>query len=59
MIRHKWIIGARNKLVNIYWECDSCASIEGSRLTEKEREDLKSHIKKAVDYIDKHLPKVK
>lgn len=57
MIRDKWIIGVRNKIVNLYWECDSCAAIEGSLLTSKEREDLQSRMKKIVDYIDKKLKK--
>lgn len=57
MIRDKWIIGVRNKIVNLYWECDSCAAIEGSQLTPKEREDLQSYMKKAVDYIDRKLKK--
>ena len=57
MIRDKWIIGVRNKIVNLYWECDSCAAIEYSQLTPKEREDLQSYMKKIVDYIDKKLKK--
>lgn len=59
MVRHKWVVGVRNKLVNIYWECDSAASIEGSKLTSTEREKLKGLLEKAVKYIDKTLPKVK
>lgn len=59
MIRDKWIIGARNKLVNLYMECDSCAAIEGACMTTDEREKLKGYLKKAVNYIDKQLPKSK
>ena len=57
MIRDKWIIGVRNKIVNLCMECDSCAAIECSQLTPKEREDLQSYMKKIVDYIDKKLKK--
>lgn len=59
MIRHKWIIGTRNKLVSLIWECDSCASIEGSKLDSSEREKLKDLLEKAVKYIDRQLPKAK
>ena len=59
MVREKWIIGVRNKLVNLYIECDSAAAIEGARMTEAERNKLKSLLKEAVLYIDKRLPKPK
>ena len=59
MIRHKWIIGVRNQLANLAMECDSCAAIDGSRLTSSEREKVQSSIRKIIDYIDKQLPKVK
>jgi len=59
MVREKWIVGVRNKLVNLYIECDSAAAIEGARMTETERKNLKSLLEKAVLYIDKQLPKPK
>ena len=59
MIRHKWIIGLRNQLANLAMECDSCAAIEGSKLSEAEREKIQSSIRKIINYIDKQLPKVK
>ena len=59
MIRHKWIIGVRNQLANLAMECDSCAAIDGSKLTSSEREKIQSSIRKVIDYIDKQLPKVK
>jgi len=59
MVREKWIIGVRNKLANLYIECDSAAAIDGARMTETEREDLKSLLAKAILYIDKQLPKPK
>ena len=59
MIRHKWIIGVRNKLTELYWECDSCAAIEDACMTSAEREKLKGYLEKAFKYIDKTLPKPK
>ena len=59
MIRHKWIIGMRNQLANLAMECDSCAAIDGSQLTETERERIQSSIRKVVNFIDNHLPRVK
>ena len=55
MIRHKWIVGVRNKLANLYGECDSCAAIEGACMTEIERDKLKDMLKKAVNWIDKRI----
>jgi hypothetical protein len=57
MIRHKWIIGARNKLVTIWAECDSCAAIEGACMTDAERDKLKDMLKKAIIWIDKRIEK--
>lgn len=59
MIRHKWIIGVRNKLSSLWMECDSCAAIEDSKLTDHEREILQSYLSNAIKYIDKNLPKPK
>lgn len=55
MIRHKWIVGMRNKLSSLAMECDSCAAIEDSKLTSKEREDLQKILRKAIQYIDKRI----
>jgi hypothetical protein len=38
---------------------DSAAAIEGSKLTEKEREDIQKKLRVALDYIDKKLDKVR
>jgi hypothetical protein len=40
-------------------EFDSAAAIEGSKLTEKEREDIQKKLRVALDYIDKKLDKVR
>jgi len=55
MIRHKWSVGLRNKLDSMWMECDSCAAIEGAKMTPREREELKKLIKKAADWIDKKI----
>jgi len=55
MIRHKWIVGLRNKLSSLAMECDSCAAIEGSKLTSSEREKIQGDLRKVIDYIDNKL----
>ena len=55
MIRHKWIIGVRNKLGSLAMECDSAAAIEGSKLSEKERVSIQSKLRELVNYIDNKL----
>ena len=55
MIRHKWIVGMRNNLSDLWMECDSCAAIEGAKMTSSEREELKKMLKKTVDWIDKKI----
>ena len=55
MIRHKWIVGLRNKLSSLAMECDSCAAIEGSKLSSSEREKIQGDLRKIINYIDKQL----
>lgn len=57
MIRHKWIIGVKNKLGALAMECDSAAAIEGARLTSAERANLQKHIRETIKYIDECLTK--
>lgn len=45
----------RNKLASLAADCDSCAAIDGSRLTREERKDLQELIRNAYKYIDKKL----
>ena len=52
MIRSKWIVGLRNKLSSLAMECDSCAAIEGSKLTQSEREKIQKELRKIIGYID-------
>ena len=55
MIREKWIVGVRNKLSELAMECDSCAAIEGARMTPSEREALQTQLRDAVKWIDKRI----
>lgn len=55
MIRHKWIVGLRNKLSSLAMECDSCAAIDGSKLSSSEREKIQGDLRKVIDYIDKKI----
>lgn len=55
MIKHKWIIGFRNKLAELTNECNSCAAIEGSKLTKDEREYLSKSLIKMMEYIEERV----
>lgn len=55
MIRHKWSVGLRNKLASLAGETDSCAAIEGAKLTKQERREIKEALMKVVNYIDNKI----
>lgn len=55
MVRHKWILKVRNQLASLAMECDSCAAIEGARMTESERKELQTRMRNAVSWIDAKL----
>lgn len=55
MVRHKWIIGLRNKLSSLAGKCDSCAAIEGSKLTRQERDEIQKKLRETIKYIDDKL----
>lgn len=55
MIRHKWSVGLRNKLASLSGEVDSCAAIEGAKLTKQERIEIKEALIKVVNYIDNKI----
>ena len=55
MIRHKWILKVRNQLASLAMECDSCAAINGARMTPSEREALQTQLRDAVKWIDKRI----
>lgn len=56
MVRNKWIIGVRNTLLSLKGECDSCAAIEGARLSKAERESLQKLLNNVITYIENNLP---
>ncbi len=55
MKREKWILKVRNTLAGLAMECDSCAAIEGARMTSAEREELQTRLRNAVSWIDAKL----
>lgn len=55
MIRHKWVLKVRNTLASLAMECDSCAAIEGARMTASEREKLQTQLRDAIKWIDKRI----
>ena len=55
MIRHKWSLKVRNQLASLAMECDSCAAIEGARMTSAEREELQQKLCDIVSWMDKKL----
>ena len=55
MIRHKWSVNLRNKLYSLAAEVDSCAAIEGAKLTKQERIEIKESLMKVVNYIDNKI----
>jgi hypothetical protein len=57
MIRNKWSVGLRNTLSSLMMECDSCAAIEGAKMTRNEREELQKQLKETINWIDKRISK--
>lgn len=55
MKRTKWIVGVRNKLSDFMIECDSCAAIEDTKMTEYERKQLQKLLVKTTEWIDKKI----
>lgn len=55
MKRTKWIVGVRNRLSDFMMECDSCAAIEDTKMTEYERKQLQNLLVKTTEWIDKKI----
>ena len=55
MIRHKWSLKVRNQLSSLAGERDSCAAIEGAKMTSAEREELQQKLCDVVSWMDKKL----
>ena len=55
MIRHKWSLKVRNQLASLAMECDSCAAIEGAKLTSAERSALQQKLRDVVFWMDERM----
>ena len=55
MKRDGFTVGLRNKLSELAMQCDSCAAIEGARMSESERQDIKLALRSIVNYIDERI----
>ena len=55
MIRHKWSLKVRNQLASLAMECDSCAAIEGARMTSAERSALQQKLRDVVFWLDERM----
>ena len=55
MIRHKWSLKVRNQLASLAMECDSCAAIEGARMTSAERSVLQQKLRDVVYWMDERM----
>ena len=55
MVRHKWILKVRNQIANFIGECNSPAAIEGARMSNSEREELKGKLSDICRWIDNKL----
>ena len=55
MIRHKLSLKVRNQHASLAMECDSCAAIEGAKLTPAERSALQQKLRDVVFWMDKKL----
>lgn len=55
MIRNNWSVGLRNKLSEMMMECDSCAAIDGAKMTRTEREELQKMLNKTIAWVDKRI----
>ena len=55
MKRDGFTVGMRNKLSELAMQCDSCAAIEGARMTPNERKTIQDALRKVVNYIDERI----
>lgn len=56
---NKYSIKTRNQIAELAGWCDSCAAIEGAKMTEHERSTLQQKLRDVVWWIDKRLGIVK
>ena len=55
MKRDGFSVGLRNKLSELAMQCDSCAAIEGARMTPNERKTIQDSLRSIVRYIDERI----
>lgn len=55
MKRDGFTVGMRNKLSELAMQCDSCAAIDGARMTQNERKTIQDALRRIVNYIDERI----
>jgi hypothetical protein len=55
MKRDGFTVGLRNKLSDLAMQCDSCAAIEGAKMTQNERKTIQDSLRSIVNYIDERI----
>ena len=55
MKRDGFTVGMRNKLSELAMQCDSCAAIEGAKMTPNERKTIQDSLRSIVNYIDERI----
>lgn len=55
MEKNKYSIKVRNDIANLAGWCDSCAAIEGAKMTDAERDALQQKLRDVVYWMDKKL----
>ena len=55
MEKNKYRIKVRNEISNLAGWCDSCAAIEGAKMTDAERSALQQKLCDIVYWMDKKL----
>ncbi len=55
MKRDGFSVGLRNELSELAMQCDSCAAIEGAKMTPNERKTIRDSLRSIVNYIDERI----
>lgn len=55
MKRDGFTVGMRNKLSELAMQCDSCAAIDGARMSTNERKTIQDALRRIVSYIDERI----
>ena len=59
MKQSKWIKDVRDRLTEVYIECDSSEAINDTEMSTFERLQLQKRLKEAIGYIDVRLARKK